>query len=245
MVLPVLAGTLLVVALTIGRGIVSDIEGHPAVAHLRVRPAEPVLPARVDRDDRSAASDARAARRTVGGSWPRARSAAPLLGWVLTNVIVARPPFEDPKVAIDVPTGIGMAFGIVIGFAVAAFLLLPNQVRQVARRRDYTSLTVSWTRRTRSDPLGRHRHLPLLLDHEGVGAAQRAAHQGRGVAAVAAVLPRLVATIVWSRWVAEVQGGVNELVMGEADVAPGVPLAEDGLPEELPELPEPGRSRHR
>jgi hypothetical protein len=47
----------------------------------------------------------------------------------------------------------------------------------------------------------------------------------------------VVATIVWSRWVAEVQGGVNELIMGEADVAPGVPLAEDGLPEELPELP--------
>ena len=46
----------------------------------------------------------------------------------------------------------------------------------------------------------------------------------------------VAATLVWSRWVAEVQGGVNELVMGEADVAPGVPLAEDGLPEELPEL---------
>jgi hypothetical protein len=46
----------------------------------------------------------------------------------------------------------------------------------------------------------------------------------------------LVATIVLAQWVGAVQGGTNELVMGEVDVAPGVPLAEDGLPEELPGL---------
>ena len=46
----------------------------------------------------------------------------------------------------------------------------------------------------------------------------------------------LVATIVLTQWVSAVQGGVNELVMGEVDVAPGVPRAEDGLPEELPGL---------
>jgi hypothetical protein len=34
----------------------------------------------------------------------------------------------------------------------------------------------------------------------------------------------------------QVQGAINELVIGEVDVAPGVPLAEDGLPEALPEL---------
>jgi rhodanese-related sulfurtransferase len=36
--------------------------------------------------------------------------------------------------------------------------------------------------------------------------------------------------------VSSVQGGMNELVLGEVDVAPGIPLAEDGLPEELPGL---------
>jgi len=41
---------------------------------------------------------------------------------------------------------------------------------------------------------------------------------------------------VLTQWVSAVQGGVNELVMGEVDVAPGIPRAEDGLPEELPGL---------
>jgi hypothetical protein len=46
----------------------------------------------------------------------------------------------------------------------------------------------------------------------------------------------LIAAIVVSQWMGQVQGAINELVIGEVDVAPGVPLAEDGLPEALPEL---------
>jgi len=41
---------------------------------------------------------------------------------------------------------------------------------------------------------------------------------------------------VWVLWIGQVQAGINELAMGEVDVAPGVPLADDGLPEELPDL---------
>jgi len=49
-------------------------------------------------------------------------------------------------------------------------------------------------------------------------------------------LMTMVAAIAVSQWMGQVQGASNELVIGEVDVAPGVPLAEDALPETLPEL---------
>ena len=234
-VLPVLGGTLLVVALTIGRGIVSNIEGLPPwLIFVCVLPSICFLLGWI------VMTEARVQRQggTPHGWWILAAGAVvgALLGLALTNVIVARPPFEDPKVAIDIPTWIGMAFGLVIGFCVAAFWLLPNQVRQVARQRDYTSLNLSWTA-----GLG-----PTIWVCIGTylcywttkGWEPHNAPLFKGVESQLWPLYFLgvVATIVWSRWVAEVQGGLNELILGEADVAPGVPLAEDGLPEELPEF---------
>src|SRR5262249_26138135 len=163
-------------------------------------------------------------------------------GWLLTNVIVHHPPFEDPRVAIDVPTGIGMLVGLAAGVAIAAFFLLPVQIQQVARQRDYRGIDVTWRD-------GRGPTLWILigaclgywatnggLDKTGWEPTVNAIIKGVDSTLWPLFLLGLVATIVLAQWVSAVQGGVNELVMGEVDVAPGVPLAEDGLPEMLPGL---------
>jgi hypothetical protein len=159
-------------------------------------------------------------------------------GWALTNTVVARPPFEDPRVAIDVPTGIGMLVGVAAGIAIAAFWLLPRQVLQVARQRDFHGIGITWTA-----GLG-----PTIWVAIGTFLGYWVTkgwepHNAPLIEGIESELwplyfLGLVATIVWSRWVAEVQGGVNQLVMGEVDIAPGVPAAEDGLPVELPPLEE-------
>jgi len=236
-VLPVLAGTLLVIALTIGRAIVSNIEGIPVWLILVC-----VAPSLCFVLGWIMLTESRLQREggTRRGWWTLAAGGVvgAAAGWALTNIIVARPPFEDPRVAIDVPTGIGMVVAAVAGLAIAAFWLLPRQVLQVARQRDYHGIGITWTA-----GLGPTIWIAIgtFLGYwvtKGWEPHNAPLFDGIESELWPLYFLGLVATIVWSRWVAEVQGGLNQLVMGEVDVAPGVPLAEDGLPEVLPPLEE-------
>jgi branched-subunit amino acid ABC-type transport system permease component len=239
--LPVLAGTLLAILLTIGRGIVSNVEGLPVwLLVLCVVPSLCFVLGWI------VMTEGRLQR--VGGTrrgwWIFAAGAVAGagLGWALTNIIVRTPPFEDPQVAIDVPTGIAILVGLAGGVAVAAFFLLPVQIQQVARQRDYREIGVTWR-----DGRGPTLWIAIGLflgywatnggvDKTGWEPTVTTIVKGVESALWPLYLLGLVATIVLAQWVGAVQGGVNELVMGEVDVAPGVPLAEDGLPEELPGL---------
>jgi ABC-type branched-subunit amino acid transport system permease subunit len=233
--LPVIAGTLLAIVLTIGRGIFSNIEGLPVwLLVLCVVPSLCFVLGWI------VMTETRLQRMggTPNGWWILAVGGVvgAVVGWMVTNIVVAHPPFEDPRVAIDVPTGIGVIVGIAGGFAIAAFFLLPVQIQQVARQRDYREIDVTW-RDGRGPTLWIG--IGLFLGYWTTkGWEPHVASIVKGVESELWPLYflGLVATIVLSQWVSAVQGGVNELVLGEVDVAPGVPLAEDGLPEELPGL---------
>jgi len=159
-------------------------------------------------------------------------------GWFLTSVEVRTPAFDDPGVCIDVATWIGLVVGLICGFAIAAFFVLPVQIERVARVEDFREPPITW----------REGRAPTLWIALGTFLCYWASKGWRPQEfEIIKGLPGrnqplyflgLIAVIVWVQWIGQVQGAVNELVMGEVDVAPGVPLAEDNLPEELPPLAE-------
>jgi hypothetical protein len=130
---------------------------------------------------------------------------------------------------IDAPTWLGLVVGLVCGFAVAAFFMLPVDVEAVARRLDFRVPPTTWR-------IGR---TPTLWIFLGTFLAYWASDGWEPPFLWPLYLLTLVSAIVIVQWIGQVQGAVNELVLGEVDVAPGVPAAEDGLPEELPDLEEP------
>lgn len=159
-------------------------------------------------------------------------------GWFLTSVDVRTPAFDDPGVAIDVAPWIGMVIGLVCGFAIAGFFMVPVQVERVARIEDFRLPPVTWRD-------GRAPTLWIAIGtflcywaSKGWSPQEFEIIEGLPGRNQPLYFLGLVAVIVWVQWLGTMQGGVNELVMGEVDVAPGVPLAEDALPEELPELSE-------
>lgn len=174
------------------------------------------------------------------GWWVLAGGAAlgALSGWFFTT-------FENPpligradEVAIGTASWVGILIGLVAGSAIAAFFMLPVQIENDARRRDFRTPPVTW-REGRSPTLWVV--VPAFLcywaskdwtppDFEII--------KGLPGRYQPLYFLSLIAVIVWVQWVGAVQGGVNELVLGEVEVAPAVPLAEDGLPEELPVLTE-------
>jgi hypothetical protein len=116
--------------------------------------------------------------------------------------------------------------------------MLPSDVERVARVRDFRIPPVTWRE-------GRGPTLWILIGtylcywaSKGWEPQEFEIIKGLPGRNEPLYFIALVAAIVWTMWVGEVQGAVNELVLGEVDVAPDVPLAEDQLPEELPELPE-------
>lgn len=157
-------------------------------------------------------------------------------GWFLTSADLGTP--APGGVAIDVAPWIGTVVGLVCGFAIAAFFLIPVQVERVARVRDFRLPPITWRD-------GRAPTLWIAIGtflcywaSKGWAPQEFEIIQGLPGRNQPLYFLGLVAMIVWVQWVGQVQGGVNELVMGEVDVAPGVPLAEDALPEELPRLAE-------
>jgi len=162
-----------------------------------------------------------------------------LVGWFLTSVEVRTPAFDDPGVAIDVAPWIGMVLGLVCGYAIAAFFLLPVQVEQLARRADFRTPPITWRE-------GRGPTLWILVGtflcywaSKGWRPQEFEMIDGLPGRYQPLYFLMLIAVIVWVQWVGAVQRGLNELLVGEVEVAPGVPLAEDELPEELPaDLPE-------
>ena len=160
------------------------------------------------------------------------------LGWFLTSVEIRTPAFDDPGVAIDVAPWIGMVVGLVAGFAIAAFFLLPVQIGRIARREDFRTLPITW----------REGRAPTLWIALGTFLCYWASKgwSPDGFEIIEGLPGRyqplyflgLISVTVWVQWIGQVQGAVNELVMGEVDVAPGIALAEDDLPEELPPVPE-------
>jgi len=161
-----------------------------------------------------------------------------LLGWVLTSVEVRTPAFDDPGIAIDVAPWIGMVVGLVCGFAIAAFFVLPVQIERVARLEDFRRPPITWRE-------GRAPTIWIALGtflcywaSKGWSPNEFEIIDGLPGRNQPLYFLGLIAVIVWVSWIGQVQGGVNELVMGEVDVAPGVPVAEDDLPEELPSLAE-------
>jgi len=149
-------------------------------------------------------------------------------GWFLTAVDVRTPAFGNPEVAISAPVWVGVVIGLICGFAIAAFFMVPVSAELVARRRDFREPPVTWR-------AGRGPTLWLVL---GTFLCYWASKGWVPPFLWPLYLLGLVASIVVVQWIGEVQGAINEFVMGEVDVAPGVPLADDGLPEELPELGE-------
>jgi drug/metabolite transporter (DMT)-like permease len=240
--LPVLAGTLLAIVLWIGRGIVANVEGLPVwLLVLCVAPSLCFLLGWIAMTERRL----QGLGGTPRGWWIVAGGAVigAVAGYAATHISHSVP-FEDPQVLIDVPTGIAMLVGLGAGFAVAAFFLLPVQIQQVARRRDYREIDVTW-RDGRGPTLwvGIAAFLGWWAtnggpDKTGWEPTVNAIIKGVESTLWPLFLLGLVATIVLAQWVGAVQGGMNELVMGEVDVAPGMPLAEDGLPEELGAVPE-------
>jgi len=239
--LPVLAGTLLAILLTIGRGIFGGVEGLP-VWLLAVC----IVPSLLFVFVWIVVSE----RRLLGMGGTRnawwilviSAVAGAGLGAFFTNTVWRTPPFEEPQMIIDAPTGIAMLIGLAAGFGIAAFFLLPVQIQQVARQRDYREIDVTWRD-------GRGPTLWICIgtflcfwatnggvDKTGWEPTVSSIVKGVEAALIPLYLLGLVATMVLAQWVSSVQGGMNELVLGEVDVAPGIPLAEDGLPEELPGL---------
>ncbi len=151
-----------------------------------------------------------------------------LVGWYLTGPAAEPGAFGPPEswVWIDAPTWLGALLGAVCGFGVAAFFMLPVQVEQVARVLDFRLPPVTWR-------AGRAPTIWIVL---GTFLCYWASDGWEPPFLWPLYLMALVAAIVVSQWMGQVQGAINELVIGEVDVAPGVPLAEDGLPEALPEL---------
>jgi len=158
------------------------------------------------------------------------------MGWFLTSVQVQTPSFDIPAVAIDVAPWIGMVVGLICGFAIAAFFMLPVQEERVARILDFRVPPITW----------REGRAPTLWIGIGTFLCYWASKGWRPQEfEIIKGLPgrneplyflALVAVSVWVLWIGQVQAGINELAMGEVDVAPGVPLADDGLPDELPDL---------
>ena len=159
-------------------------------------------------------------------------------GWFLTSVEVRTPAFDDPGVCIDVAPWIGMVVGLICGFAIAAFFVLPVQIERVARLRDFREPPITW-REGRAPTLWIA--LGTFLSYwasKGWSPNEFEIIEGLPGRNQPLYFLGLIAVIVWVSWIGQGQGGVNELVRGEVDVAPGVPLAEDNLPEDLPPLPE-------
>jgi branched-subunit amino acid ABC-type transport system permease component len=157
------------------------------------------------------------------------------LGWFLTSVDIADTP---SGYTIDVANGIGIGVGIICGFAIVAFFALPVQVERIARVRDFRTPPVTWR-------AGRGPTLWIFLGtflsywaSKGWEPQDFEIIEGLPGRNQPLYFLGLIAVIIWVQWIGSVQGGVNELVLGEVEVAPGVPLAEDQLPEELPALPE-------
>lgn len=149
-------------------------------------------------------------------------------GWFLTAVDVRTPAFSEPEVAIAAPVWVGVLVGVVCGFAVAAFFMLPVHIEKVARTLDFRLPPVTWR-------IGRAPTLWIVL---GTFLCYWASKDWVPPFLWPLYLLGLIATIVIVQWIGQVQGGVNELVLGEVEVAPGIPVAEDDLPEDLPDLPE-------
>lgn len=164
------------------------------------------------------------------GWWVLAGGAAAGLvaGWFLTAVDVRTPSFGDPEVAISAPVWVGMLVGLVCGFAIAAFFMLPVDVEAVARRRDFRTPPVTWR-------AGRGPTVWIVI---GTFLCYWASKDWVPPFLWPLYLLALVTAIVIVQWVGQVQGAVNELVLGEVEVTPGVPLAEDALPVVLPDLPD-------
>jgi branched-subunit amino acid ABC-type transport system permease component len=239
--LPVLAGTLLAIVLWLGRGIVANVEGLPVWLLVLC-----IAPSLCFVLGWTAMTERRLQRLggTPRGWWILAGVAVigAVAGYAATHIISQTPPFEDPQVLIDVPTGIAVLVGIAAGFAVAAFFLLPVQIQQVARQRDYREIDVTW-RDGRGPTLWVGIGVFLGwwatnggIDKTGWEPTVNAIIKGADSKLWPLFLLGLVATIVLTQWVGAVQGGMNELVMGGVDIASGIPLAEDGLPVELPVL---------
>ena len=148
------------------------------------------------------------------------------LGWFLTNVTVGHTDFGDPQIAIVAPTWIGVVIGLVAGYAVAAFFVLPVQVSSIARARGWRSVPVSWMD-------GRTPTLWIVI---GTFLCYWTTKGWDAPFLWPLYFLTFVAFTVLVQWIGAVQNGINELAVGEIDVAPGVPLADDGLPEELPAL---------
>ncbi|MFM8302761.1 MAG: ABC transporter permease, partial [Actinomycetota bacterium] len=154
------------------------------------------------------------------------------VGWFLTSVDVRTPAFDDPGVAIDVAPWIGMVVGLVCGFAIAAFFMIPVHIERVARSLDFRVSPVTW----------REGRAPTLWIALGTFLCYWASKgwQPQEFEIIKGLPGRnqplyflaLIAVVVWAQWIGQMQAGVNELALGEVDVAPGVPAAEDGLPEE-------------
>jgi hypothetical protein len=130
---------------------------------------------------------------------------------------------------INAPVWVGTLVGAVCGFAIAAFFMLPVDIEAVARRLDFRGRPTTWR-------IGRAPTVWIVI---GTFLCYWASKGWEPEFLWPLYLLGLVTVIVMVQWIGQVQGGVNELVLGEVDVAPGVPLAEDQLPEELPELAEP------
>jgi len=148
------------------------------------------------------------------------------LGWFLTNTIVEHSDFGDPLVAISAATWVAVVIGAFAGYAIAAFFVLPVQVARCARARDWRTSPVSWLD-------GR---TPTLWVVIATFVCYWTTKGWSPPFLWPLYLLAFVAFTVLVQWIGAVQGGINELAIGEIDVAPGVPLADDGLPEELPAL---------
>lgn len=140
---------------------------------------------------------------------------------------------------IDTAPWIGTVVGLICGFALLAFFVLPIQIEQMARREDFRRPPITWR-------AGRAPTIWVLIGvflcawaSDGWTPQDFEIIDGLPGRYQPLYFLGLIAVIVWVQWIGQVQAGINELLLGEVEVAPGVPLAEDGLPEELPEeLPE-------
>jgi len=228
--LPALAGPLALMAVTIGRRLAGADEGIPV----------PLLVACLTPSILFALAWIVATHRrliTQGGyrwGWWVMAGATVLgaaAGWYLTGPAADAPEFGEPTawVWINAPVWVGTLVGAVCGFAIAAFFMLPVDIEAVARRLDFRGRPTTWR-------IGRAPTVWIVI---GTFLCYWASKGWEPEFLWPLYLLGLVTVIVMIQWIGQVQGGVNELVLGEVDVAPGVPLAEDQLPEELPELAEP------